>query len=108
MPNKTTHEPKSATKQFAGNPFIIHNRRKKLITEHPNYEQSAEILNNLIRYYGAKYCLVCARNNGVNIKFKILKRIYFFSLEEDFSKAVMKLSHLIERYYFRKKQLLNT
>lgn len=107
MPNKTTH-PQPATKQFAGNPFIIHKRRKKIITEHPNYEQSSEILNNLIRYYGAKYCIVGARENGVNIKFKILKRIYFFSLEEDFPKAVIKLSHLVERYYFRKTQVLNS
>lgn len=39
----------------------------------------------------------------VNIKFKIIKRIYFFAKEADFLKSVNKLENIISRYLEERK-----
>ena len=97
MPQNTTKT--EATKQFAGNPYRITQRRNKFVLESPEFLEANEKLNALIEKYDCKYCNVTADSKGrVNIKFKILKRIYFFSKEENFLKSVNKLQDIIEKY----------
>lgn len=84
-------------KQYAGRPFIIAKRRKQQITQHPEYNEAREKLNALVQKYGAKYCSVSANNKGVNIKFKILKKLYFFALADDFPASVKKLGDIVFR-----------
>ena len=87
------------TRQFAGNPYRITERRNKFVLEAPEFLEANEKLNALIEKYDCKYCNVTADSKGrVNIKFKILKRIYFFSKEENFLKSVNKLQDIIEKY----------
>ena len=96
MLQQTTKEP---TKQFAGNPYRITQRRNKFVLEAPEFLEANEKLNALIEKYDCKYCNVTADSKGrVNIKFKILKRIYFFSKEDNFIKSVNKLENIISRY----------
>ena len=97
MPQNTTKT--EATKQFAGNPYRITQRRNKFVLEAPEFLEANEKLNALIEKYDCKYCNVTADSKGrVNIKFKILKRIYFFSKEDNFIKSVNKLENIISRY----------
>lgn len=84
-------------KQYAGRPFVIAKKRKQQITQHPEYNETREKLNALVQKYGAKYCSVSANNKGVNIKFKILKKLYFFALAEDFPATVKKLGDIVSR-----------
>ena len=52
----------------------------------------------------SKYCNVTADSKGrVNIKFKIIKRIYFFAKEANFLKSVNKLENIISRYLEERK-----
>ncbi|MDO4763531.1 MAG: hypothetical protein Q4A00_04025 [Flavobacteriaceae bacterium] len=95
MTNQVEATAVAPKKQYAGRPFIISKRRKENITQHPKYNEAREELNGLIQKYGAKYCQVRANNKGVNIKFKILKRLYFFALAEDFPASVKKLGDLV-------------
>lgn len=97
MPQNTTKT--EATKQFAGNPYRITQRRNKFVLEAPEFLEANEKLNALIEKYDCKYCNVTADSKGrVNIKFKIIKRIYFFSKEDNFIKSVNKLENIISRY----------
>ena len=97
MPQNTTKT--EATKQFAGNPYRITQRRNKFVLEAPEFLEANEKLNALIEKYDCKYCNVTADSKArVNIKFKILKRIYFFSKEDNFLKSVNKLENIISRY----------
>ena len=97
MPQNTTKT--EATKQFAGNPYRITQRRNKFVLEAPEFLEANEKLNALIEKYDCKYCNVTADSKGrVNIKFKIIKRIYFFSKEDSFIKSVNKLENIISRY----------
>ena len=101
MLQQTTKEP---TKQFAGNPYRITQRRNKFVLEAPEFLEANEKLNALIEKYDCKYCNVTADSKGrVNIKFKILKRIYFFAKEADFLKSVNKLENIISRYLEERK-----
>lgn len=102
MPQNNTKT--EATKQFAGNPYRITQRRNKFVLEAPEFLEANEKLNALIEKYDCKYCNVTADSKGrVNIKFKILKRIYFFSKAENFLKAVNKLENIISRYLEERK-----
>ena len=102
MPQNTTKT--EATKQFAGNPYRITQRRNKFVLEAPEFLEANEKLNALIEKYDCKYCNVTADSKGrVNIKFKILKRIYFFSKEDSFIKSVNKLENIISRYLEERK-----
>lgn len=97
MPQNNTKT--EATKQFAGNPYRITQRRNKFVLEAPEFLEANEKLNALIEKYDCKYCNVTADSKGrVNIKFKIIKRIYFFSKEDNFIKSVNKLENIISRY----------
>ena len=97
MPQNTTKT--EATKQFAGNPYRITQRRNQFVLEAPEFLEANEKLNALIEKYDCKYCNVTADSKGrVNIKFKIIKRIYFFSKEDNFIKSVNKLENIISRY----------
>ena len=105
MPQNTTKT--EATKQFAGNPYRITQRRNKFVLEAPEFLEANEKLNALIEKYDCKYCNVTADSKGrVNIKFKILKRIYFFSKEDNFIKSVNKLENIISRYLEERREKL--
>lgn len=102
MPQNNTKT--EATKQFAGNPYRITQRRNKFVLEAPEFLEANEKLNALIEKYDCKYCNVTADSKGrVNIKFKIIKRIYFFAKEADFLKSVNKLENIISRYLEERK-----
>ena len=102
MPQNNTKT--EATKQFAGNPYRITQRRNKFVLEAPEFLEANEKLNALIEKYDCKYCNVTADSKGrVNIKFKIIKRIYFFSKEDNFIKSVNKLENIISRYLEERK-----
>ena len=102
MPQNNTKT--EATKQFAGNPYRITQRRNKFVLEAPEFLEANEKLNALIEKYNCKYCNVTADSKGrVNIKFKIIKRIYFFAKEADFLKSVNKLENIISRYLEERK-----
>ena len=101
MLQQTTKEP---TKQFAGNPYRITERRNHFILKDPDFLEANKKLNFLIEKYNCKYCNVTADSKGrVNIKFKIIKRIYFFSKEENFLKSVNKLENIIQKYIEERK-----
>ena len=103
MPQNNTKT--EATKQFAGNPYRITQRRNKFVLEAPEFLEANEKLNALIEKYDCKYCNVTADSKGrVNIKFKIKKRIYFFAKEADFLKSVNKLENIISRYLEERKE----
>ena len=96
MLQQTTKEP---TKQFAGNPYRITERRSNFILKNANFLEADRKLKSMIEKYNCKYCNVTADSKGrVNIKFKIIKRIYFFSKEDNFIKSVNKLENIISRY----------
>jgi len=96
MLQQTTKEP---TKQFAGNPYRITERRSNFILKNSNFLEADRKLKSMIEKYNCKYCNVTADSKGrVNIKFKILKRIYFFSKEENFLKSVNKLQFIVDKY----------
>ena len=96
MLQQTTKEP---TKQFAGNPYRITERRSNFILKNANFLEADRKLKSMIEKYNCKYCNVTADSKGrVNIKFKIIKRIYFFAKEADFLKSVNKLENIISRY----------
>ena len=96
MLQQTTKEP---TKQFAGNPYRITKRRSNFILKNQNFLEADQKLKSIIEKYNCKYCNVTADSKGrVNIKFKILKRIYFFSKAENFLKAVNKLQFIVDKY----------
>ena len=101
MLQQTTKKP---TKQFAGNPYRITERRNHFILKDPDFLEANKKLNFLIEKYNCKYCNVTADSKGrVNIKFKIKKRIYFFAKEADFLKSVNKLENIISRYLEERK-----
>ena len=56
MPQNTTKT--EATKQFAGNPYRITQRRNKFVLEAPEFLEANEKLNALIEKYDCKYCNV--------------------------------------------------
>ena len=87
------------TRQFAGNPYRITERRSNFILKNANFLEADQKLKSIIEKYNCKYCNVTADSKGrVNIKFKIIKRIYFFSKEDNFIKSVNKLENIISRY----------
>ena len=87
------------TRQFAGNPYRITKRRSNFILENQNFLEADQKLKSIIEKYNCKYCNVTADSKGrVNIKFKIIKRIYFFAKEDNFIKSVNKLENIISRY----------
>ena len=92
------------TRQFAGNPYRITERRSNFILKNPNFLEADRKLKSMIEKYNCKYCNVTADSKGrVNIKFKIIKRIYFFSKEENFLKSVNKLENIIQKYIEERK-----
>jgi hypothetical protein len=87
------------TRQFAGNPYRITERRSNFILKNANFLEADQKLKSIIEKYNCKYCNVTADSKGrVNIKFKIIKRIYFFSKEENFLKSVNKLQFIVDKY----------
>ena len=92
------------TRQFAGNPYRITERRSNIILKNANFLEADRKLKSMIEKYNCKYCNVTADSKGrVNIKFKIIKRIYFFAKEADFLKSVNKLENIISRYLEERK-----
>ena len=92
------------TRQFAGNPYRITERRSNFILKNANFLKADRKLKSMIEKYNCKYCNVTADSKGrVNIKFKIKKRIYFFAKEADFLKSVNKLENIISRYLEERK-----
>ena len=61
------------TRQFAGNPYRITERRSNFILKNPNFLEADRKLKSMIEKYNCKYCNVTADSKGrVNIKFKII------------------------------------